>query len=109
MNGLPDRVVSTVGLDFHRMVDSVAVAMGWYVCFHQLFYRTLISSFSSVLIYQGCLEQFDRFGGDGWLGFFKLGPDRILDGPLRLHGGRVIEHLLCAHRIVLESVAGFLR
>ena len=81
----------------------------WYVCFHQLFHATLISSFSSVLIYQGCLKEFGRLGGDGWLGCFKLGPDGLLHGLLGRHDRRVIEHLLGAHRIVLEWVTGSLR
>ena len=103
-----DRVVSTVGLDFYRMVDLVATAAGWYVCFHQLFYTTFISSFSSVLIYQGCLEEFDMLGGNGWLGLgcFKLGPDGLLHGLFGRHGGHVTGHLLGVHRILLESVTG---
>ena len=104
-----DCVVLTVGLDFHRMVDSVAVAMGWYVCFHQLFYTSLVVSFSSTLIYQGCLKEFDRICGNGWLGSFKLQLDGLLHGSLGRRGACVIENLLGAHRIVLESVAGFLR
>ena len=101
-------MVSTVGLDFHRMVEPVAAAAVWYVCSHQLFYTNLISSFFSVLIYQGCLKGFDRLGGDGWLGCFQLGTDGILDGTLTRRGGRVIEHLPYAHRIVMELAVGSL-
>ena len=101
-------MVPTVGLDFHTMVDSVAAAVGPYVWFHHLFYTTFISSFSSVLVYQGRLKEWDRLHGDGWLGCFKLGLDGLLDGSLGRHGGRVIEHLLGAHRIVLELVTGSL-
>ena len=83
-------MVLPVGLGFHRMVDLVAAAVGWYVCFHHFFYTTLISSFSSALVYQVCLNESDRLGCNGWLRCFKLGPEGLSDRSLGRHGGRVI-------------------